>query len=87
MWSVPRDRDADPARSLNLAGAATFTGAVMAFVVGTTLITQPARRVGGELLLAIGAMLAGGFLLIDRRAAAPLLPARLLGSARLRQGA
>ena len=87
VWSVPRDRDADPAKSLNLAGAATFTGAVMAFVVGTTLITQPARRVGGELLLAIGAMLAGGFLLIDRRAAAPLLPARLLGSARLRQGA
>ena len=87
VWSVPRDRDANPAESLNLAGAATFTAAVMALVVGTTLITQPARRAGGELLLASCAVLAGGFLLIDRHAAAPLLPARLLGSARLRQGA
>jgi len=87
VWSVPRDHDADPAKSLNLAGAATFTAAIMAFVVATTLITEPARRVGGELLLAICAVLAGGFLLIDRRAAAPLLPTRLLGSARLRQGA
>jgi MFS family permease len=50
-WSVPRDRDADPARSLNLAGSAAFTAAVMAFVVGTTLITQPARRIDGGLLL------------------------------------
>ena len=87
VWSVPRDRDADPAKSLNLAGAACFTAAVMAFVVSTTLITQPARRTDGEALLVICAALAGAFLLIDRRAAAPLLPSRLLGSARLRQGA
>jgi MFS family permease len=87
LWSVPRDRDADPAKSLNLAGAATFTAAVMAFVVGTTLITEPSRRVAGGLLLALCAGLAGGFFLIDRRAAAPLLPTRLVASARLRQGA
>jgi MFS family permease len=87
LWSVPRDRDADPAKSLNLAGAATFTAAVMAFVVGTTLITEPSRRVAGELLLALCAGLAGGFVVIDRRAAAPLLPPRLVASARLRQGA
>jgi MFS family permease len=87
MWSVPPDRDADPAKSLNLAGSAAFTAAVMAFVVGTTLITQPARRVAGGLLLAICALLAAAFVLIDHRAAAPLLPARLLRHARLREGA
>jgi MFS family permease len=87
LWSVSPDRDADPAKSLNLAGAATFTAAVMAFVVGTSLITEPSGRLGGELLLALCAGLAGGFLLIDRRAAAPLLPSRLVACARLRQGA
>jgi predicted MFS family arabinose efflux permease len=87
VWSVPRDCDADPARSLNLAGSAAFTAAVMAFVVGTTLITQPARRIEGGLLLVFCVVLAGVFVLIDRRAVAPLLPARLLGYARLRQGA
>ncbi len=87
VWSVPRDRDADPARSLNLAGSAAFTAAVMAFVVGTALITQPARRIVGGLLLAVCVVLAGAFVLIDRRAAAPLLPPRLLAYARLRQGA
>src|SRR5580692_3822161 len=45
--SVPRDRVADPGRSLNLAGSATFTAAIMAFVVGTTLIAQPAHRLSG----------------------------------------
>ncbi len=79
VWSVPRDHDADPARSLNLAGFAAFTAAVMAFVVGTTLITQPARRIDGGLLLAACIVLAGAFVLIDRRAAEPLLPPRLLG--------
>ena len=87
VWSVPRDRDADPARSLNLAGSAAFTAAVMAFVVGTTLIAQPSRRIDGGLLLAACVVLAGAFVFIDRGAAAPLLPARLLGHARLRQGA
>ena len=86
-WSVPRDRDADPARSLNLAGSATFTAAVMAFVIGTTLITLPGHRAVGGLLLAVSALLAGAFVLVDRHAAAPLLPARLVGSPRLRQGA
>jgi MFS family permease len=87
LWSVPPDHDADPARSLNLAGAVTFTAAVMAFVVGASLIAEPSRRVCGELLLALCAGLAGGFVLVDRRAAAPLLPPRLVACARLRQGA
>jgi len=85
--SVPRDTDADPTKPLNLAGSATFTAAVMAFVIGTTLIPQPAYGLGGGLLLAICLLLAGVFVILDRRAAAPLLPPELLRSPRLRQGA
>ena len=85
--SVPPDRDPDPARSLNLAASAAFTAAVMAFVVGTTLIAQPGHRLSGGLLLAGCIPLGGVFVVIDRRAAAPLLPPELLRSPRLRQGA
>jgi hypothetical protein len=59
----------------------------MAFVVGTTLIAQPGHRLSGGLLLAGCIPLGGVFVVIDRRAAAPLLPPELLRSPRLRQGA
>jgi MFS family permease len=89
--SVPPGRDADgetgPGQSLNLAGSALFTGAVMAFVVGTTAVTEAADRVAGIALLAVSVALAVAFTAVDRRAAAPLLPAGVLRSARLRLGA
>ena len=85
--SVPRDGSRRQAESLNLAGSAIFTAAVMAFVVGATLITQADGRVAGGLLLAACVALAGGFVLVDRRAVAPLLPPELIRSRRLRQGA
>jgi MFS family permease len=84
--SVPGDADDSPATSLNLAASATFTAAVMAFVVGTTIITEPAARLAGGLLLAASVVLAAGFVAVDRRAAAPLLPAALLSSRPFRQG-
>jgi MFS family permease len=84
--SVPAGADDRPATSLNLAGSAVFTGAVMAFVVGTTLITEPAGRLAGGLLLGASVVLAAGFVAVDRRAAAPLLPAPLLRIRPLRQG-
>ena len=84
---MPRDGGRRQAESLNLAGSAIFTAAVMAFVVGATLITQAGGRVAGGLLLAACVALAGGFVLVDRRAAAPLLPPELIRSRRLRQGA
>ena len=85
--SVPRDGSRRQAESLNLAGSAIFTAAVMAFVVGATLISQADGRVAGGLLLAACVVLAGGFILVDRRAVAPLLPPELIRSRRLRQGA
>ena len=85
--SVPGGTDGVPARSLNLAGSAAFTAAVMAFVVGTTVITQPAGHVAGGLALGACAVLTLVFIVVDRRAAAPLLPRQLISRPALRQGA
>ena len=84
--SVPRDRARRQAESLNLAGSLIFTAAVMAFVVGATVIAQPGGRLAGALLLAACVVLAGGFVLADRRAVAPLLPRELSRSRPLRLG-
>ena len=84
--SVPRDGARRQAESLNLAGSLIFTAAVMAFVVGATVIAQPGGRLAGALLLAACVVLAGGFVLADRRAVAPLLPRELIRSRPLRLG-
>ncbi len=85
--SVPPGAGGTPALSLNLAGSALFTAAVMAFVVGTTLVTTAAWRTAGGLLLGACAVLVGAFVAADRRAAAPLLPYPLVSQRHLRQGA
>jgi len=85
-YSVPPDTGRRPVRSLNLAGSALCTGAVMALVVGTTLVTRPGGGLAGGLLLAASAVLGAGFVVTDRHAAAPLLPSAVTGSAALRQG-
>ena len=85
--SVPPGPGGTPALSLNLAGSALFTAAVMAFVVGTTLVTTAAWRTAGGLLLGACAVLVGAFVAADRRAAAPLLPYPLVSQGHLRQGA
>ena len=85
--SVPPDTAGQRPKSLNLTGSAAFTAAVMAFVVGTTIISRPGGHVTGGLVLAGCAVLAVLFVLIDRRAAAPLLPRQLTGDRALRQGA
>ena len=85
--SVERDVGDEPPVSLNLAGSAAFTASVMTFVIGSTVITQPGGHLAGGLTLAACAALAAAFAVIDRRAAAPLLPRPLLGSRKLRDGA
>jgi predicted MFS family arabinose efflux permease len=86
--SVPPDAGGGQRpRSLNLAGSAALTAAVMAFVAGTTAIAQPSWRIAGVLALAGCAALAVLFVVIDRRAASPLLPRQLIGERSLRQGA
>jgi MFS family permease len=59
----------------------------MAFVVATTLLPQPGKTALGAALLAVAVVLAGVFIAVDRRSAAPLLPRAVLGERPLRQGA
>jgi MFS family permease len=87
VWSVPRDRGPRPSGSLNAAAAAVFTAAVMAVVVGTTVIAQPGRRVVGAGIVLLAVPLAAAFISADRRPAAPLLPAAVLRIPPLRRGA
>jgi len=85
--AVPPDRDADRSVRLSLASSAAFTVAVMAFVVATTLLPERGRAMPGAVLLAASVVLAGLFVSVDRRSAAPLLPRALLRERSLRQGA
>jgi predicted MFS family arabinose efflux permease len=85
--SVPRDQSADASVRLSVPSVTAFTTAVMAFVVATTLLPQPGRAALGGALLAVAVVLAGVFIAVDRRSAAPLLPRTVLGLRLLRQGA
>ena len=86
VHSVPADTDADADRPLNASSAAIFTGCVMAFVVGTTLIPDASRQLTGLLLIVLAAGLGVVFVLHDQRSRAPLLPPALLRFGSLREG-
>jgi MFS family permease len=85
--AVPPDRAGDRSVRLSVPSVSAFTGAVMAFVVAATLLPQPGRAALGGALLAVAVVLAGLFIVVDRRSAAPLLPKAVLGLRPLRQGA
>ena len=87
LRSVPSDRDRDPTRSLNVISAALLTAAVMAIVVGTTVLARPGERLLGTLLLGLAIALAPAFGVLDRRSASPLPPGALLRQPAVRQGA
>jgi MFS family permease len=85
--AVPPDQAVDRSVRLSVPSVSTFTAAVMAFVVATTLLPQPGRPALGAALLAVAVVLAGVFIAVDRRSAAPLLPKAVLLQRPLRQGA
>jgi MFS family permease len=87
LRSVPSDRDRDPTRSLNVISAALLTAAVMAIVVGTTVIARPGERLLGTVLLGVAIALAPAFCVVDRRSASPLLPGALLRQPTVQHGA
>ncbi|MGZ4234213.1 MAG: MFS transporter [Solirubrobacteraceae bacterium] len=87
LRSVPSDRDRDPTRSLNVISAALLTAAVMAIVVGTTVLARPGERLLGTVLLGLAIALAPAFGAVDRRSGSPLLPGALLRQPAVRQGA
>jgi MFS family permease len=84
---VPGDGPAEPDTSLNAAGSIAFTAAVMAVIVGTTLVAEASHRLAGGATLLGAVALTAGFAVIDRRAAAPLLPAAVRRLRPLRWGA
>jgi predicted MFS family arabinose efflux permease len=87
VMTVPPDRDGRRSVHLNLIGAAIFTAAVMLFVLATSLVAQPGRAASGAALLAVSVAAARLFVLVDRRAPAPLFPPPLLHEQTLRHSA
>lgn len=75
---VPRGPGPASRTSLNGVGSVLLTGAVMLLVVGTTLLGEADHRPAGALLPGAAVLVAGGFVLADRRSTAPLLPVPLL---------
>src|SRR5581483_990929 len=67
--------------------AATFTAAVMAFVVATTLLPEPVRAGLGAVLLIGSLGLVAAHRVLDRRSGTPLAPPGLLAQPPLRDGA
>ncbi|HEY3905953.1 MAG TPA: MFS transporter [Streptosporangiaceae bacterium] len=85
--ALPPDRVNDRSVRLSAPSVGAFAAAVMAFVVAMTLLPEPGRAALGAVLLVAALVLAGAFIVLDRRSAAPLLPRALLGERPLRQGA
>src|ERR1700748_767900 len=87
LRSVPPDRDRDPTRSMHVISAALLTAAVMAIVVGTTVVARHGERLLGTVLLGLTIALLPAFGVVDRRSASPLLPGALLRQPAVMQGA
>jgi MFS family permease len=83
---LPSDRGGRRQR-LDIAGAVTLTAAVMAVVAGGSLAERPGALLPGLLLIAAGALLTAAFAALERRVAAPLVPAAAARHPRLRIGA
>ena len=77
---------ADRATRLDVPGAVLLTGAVMAVVLGAALLERPGAIGPGLAAVAAGAVLVAGFVAVERRAAAPLVPAAAVRERRLRLG-
>lgn len=72
---------------LDLAGTLSLTAAVMALIVGTTLLAQRGDAGSGGALVAGALAAAVGFATIERRASTPLLPPRMWAHPNWRNGA
>lgn len=82
---VHESRATVPSRSFDVAGALLGTGGVLAIVYGV-IRTGPLGWGSTEVLVAFGAglVLLAGFVAVERRATAPLVPMRLFASRGLR---
>jgi MFS family permease len=78
----PRDRH----RRLDVPGAALLTAAVMSLIAGASLIEEASLRVLGMAGIAAGFGFGAGFVVRQRAAEAPLIPAAAFASRNLRTG-
>jgi MFS family permease len=79
---LPAERSA----RLDVVGAIMLVVAVMALIVGASLVQDPAHRASGGILIAAGIGLGAGFVVQQRRAENPLVPRPAWASANLRTG-
>ena len=85
--TIPADSRTGPRPALNLTGSVLLTAAVMALVVGTTLVADPEQVTAGLALLGVAVLVGAVFVVVERRAAHPLFPRAAIASANLRAGA
>ncbi|SOE03424.1 MFS transporter [Blastococcus haudaquaticus] len=83
---VPHDPEARARTPLNALGSVLLTAAVMLLVVGTTLLGEDGHRPLGALLAGAAVVVAVGFVRVDRRSSAPLLPVPLLRTPQVLRG-
>jgi len=87
LRTVPRDSRTGPRPALNLIGSTLLTAAVMALVVGTTLVADPTYRTAGSALLGVAVLVGAVFVVVEQRVQQPLFPRAAIASANLRAGA
>lgn len=81
---LPESRDDSAGRRIDVAGAVTITAGLALVVYGITQIENAGPMTGAVLgIIAVGAALMGAFVLIENRAAEPLLELQLLRVRRL----
>lgn len=72
--------------SLDLVGASLLVTAIMAVVVGTSMVERAELRLWGTGAIAVGILVTLVFLVQQRRASEPLVPRQALATANLRTG-
>jgi MFS family permease len=84
--TVPSPPRPPERRRLDLAGAALLVVALMAVVVGTSMVERADLRLAGLVAVVVGVGLGAAFLAQQRRSGDPLVPRRALTAANLRTG-
>ncbi|MDF2966686.1 MAG: transporter [Nocardioidaceae bacterium] len=86
LRTVPADGRRGRRLPLNPLASVLLTGAVMALVLGTTWVAEPAQRAAGVALVLVAALGAAAYLAVERRSAHPLVPRGAFGMVTLRAG-